>query len=554
MGSRRRKIDALQMRMILNNISTLCLIVDRTAPPAKGNVMPNRSLHAKQIDPAAGMKLAPPKRPRFHRTAIAMTLTVLLAGCAIPAKQSHPTLRDDVPLAGLQAPVRDGWPDAEWWRTYGDPQLDQLITIAMQHSPDLEEAHSRVVNAEQSVRVAAAQAGLNVNGSAQWERQRLSQNGIIGFLPKAFAIDPWYNQTDLGLQAQYTFDWWGKKRSSIEAALDQAHAAEAQHSAAALTLQNAVADTYFGWQGDQARLALSTELVSAQEKLTHIAELRVKQGVDLADTEQQAKAQLAAAREMHVDLQGSAEIRKVALASLLGIAPAELPALQPRPLPQVDSRIPTDARLDLIARRPDIAASRWQVEAALKQTDVARAQFFPDIGISSMVGLSSLDLGKLLDAGSRTFALTPALHLPIFEGGQLKANFGVSKAQLAAAVAQYNSTVISAAHDVATQALTAQQLAARRTEQSAQIVANERLLATAQARAYQGVRDAREGLNAAAQLLQQQDDAASLQAQAVSTDLALIKALGGGYHAAVEPVPGETSSSSTAPSPVNPPL
>ncbi|OOG49262.1 efflux transporter outer membrane subunit [Rhodanobacter sp. C01] len=484
----------------------------------------------------------------FHRTAIATALALLLAACAIPAKLNHPNLRDDVPLAGLQAPARAGWPDTDWWRAYGDPQLDQLIAIAMKQSPDLEQAHSRVVNAEQSVRLAAAQAGLNVNGNAQFERQRMSENGILSLLPSNIPIDPWYNQTDLGLQAKYTFDWWGKKRSSIEAALDQAHAAEAQRSAAALTIQNTVADTYFGWQGDQARLALSSQLVTAQEKLVRIAELRVAQGVDLTDTAQQARAQLAAAREMHVALQGSAAIRKVALASLLGIAPADLPALQPRPLPEVDSRIPANARLDLIARRPDIAASRWQVEAALKQTDVARAQFFPDIGISAMAGLSSLDMGKLLEAGSRTFALTPALHLPIFEGGQLKANYGVSKAQLAAAVAEYDSTVVSAARDVATQALTAQQIAARRKEQSAQITANERLLATAQARAHQGVRDAREGLAAAAQLLQQQDDAASLQAQAVSTDLALIKALGGGYQTT-----GEISNASpTSPSLSNP--
>ncbi|OOG57429.1 RND transporter [Rhodanobacter sp. C03] len=494
------------------------------------------------------MKKVLTKHFPFHHAAMAAALTVLMVGCAIPTRLSHPTLRDDVPLAGLQAPARDGWPDAEWWRAYGDPQLDQLIAIAMQHSPDLEQARSRVVNAEQSVRLAAAQAGLNVNGSAQFERQRLSENGIISLLPKTIGIDPWYNQSDLGLQAKYTFDWWGKKRSSIEAALDQAHAAEAQRSAAALTIQNAVADTYFGWQGDQARLALSTKLVSAQERFVRIAELRVTQGVDLADTAQQAKAQLAAAREMHVALQGSAAIRKVALASLLGIAPADLPALQTRPLPEVDSRIPANARLDLVARRPDIAASRWQVEAALKQTAVARAQFFPDIGISAMAGLSSIDLGKLLEAGSRTFALTPALHLPIFEGGQLKANYGVSKAQLAAAVAEYNSTVVNAAHDVATQALTAQQIAARRKEQSAQITANERLLATAQARAHQGVRDAREGIAASAQLLQQEDDAASLQAQAVSTDLALIKALGGGYHAT-----GEIGDASpTSPSPANP--
>jgi multidrug efflux system outer membrane protein len=479
------------------------------------------------------------KHLRFH--ACSLATAILLAGCALaPHKIDYPQLRDDVPLAGLEMPTRAGWPDSQWWRAYRDPQLDQLIGIAMKQSPDLEQAHSRVVNAEQSVRLAAAQAGLNINGSAQWQRQRISENGIVSLLPANVAIDPWYNQTDLGLKAQYTFDWWGKKRSSIEAALDQAHAAEAQRSAAALTIQNAVADTYFGWQGDEVRLALSAQLVAAQTRFLRIAQLRVHQGVDLADTAQKARAQLAASREMQAALEGSTRIRKVALASLLGIAPAQLPKLQVKPLPEVAGGVPPNARLDLIARRPDIAASRWQVEAALKQTDVARAQFFPDISVSALAGLSSIDMGKLFNPASRTFAFAPALHLPIFEGGQLKANYGVSKAQLAAAVAQYNSTVVSAARDVADQSLGAQQLAARRHEQAAQIAAGERLVATAKAREAQGVRDARESIVAAGELLQQRDAAATLHAQALSTDLALIKALGGGYQAA----PDTTSTSS----------
>jgi multidrug efflux system outer membrane protein len=232
---------------------------------------------------------------------------------------------------------------------------------------------------------------------------------------------------------------------------------------------------------------------------------------------------------MRVALEGSAKIRRVSLASLLGVAPEQLPELQPRPLPRVDEGIPANAALDLIARRPDIAASRWQVEAALRQTDAARAEFFPDFSISAMAGLSSIDLGKLFTAGSRTFSLAPALHLPIFNGGALKANYGVSKAQLDAAIAQYDSTVLGAAREVATQALGAQQIAARRVVQRTRVDAQRQLLANAQARAAQGVRDARESLVAKAQWLQQRDAAVQLQAQAVATDLALVKALGGGY-------------------------
>jgi multidrug efflux system outer membrane protein len=382
--------------------------------------------------------------------------------------------------------------------------------------------------------------GLSINGNAQFSRQRMSEHGLI---PSKFLGFTWYNQADLGVQLKYDFDWWGKKRASVEAALDQAHAAEAQRAAAALALQYAVASTYFGWQADQARLALVDQSLATQQKLVEIARLRVRQGVDLADTVEQAQAQRAALKQMRTAIDGSGKVRQAVLASLLGVAPAELAPLAARPLPVVAPGLPADARLDLIARRPDIAASRWQVEAALKQTDAARAQFFPDLSLTALAGLSSIDMGKLLTAGSRTFAVTPALHLPIFEGGALEANYGLSRAQLDSAVAQYRSTVLDAARDVATQALGAEQLAAQRQEQQAQLDADQRLLANANARLRQGVRDARESLAAELTLLQQRDAATQLHAQALVTDLALIKALGGGYRSETPSV------ASTSPSP-----
>jgi outer membrane protein, multidrug efflux system len=490
------------------------------------------------------MKEAPMKHVLLRgRTVLAAATLLALAACAsTPNKLGSPTLRDDVPLAGLQALTRPGWPAASWWRQYGDPQLDGLMDQAMQQSPDLALAQSRVQDADQSARLAAAQLGLSLNGNAQVSRTRMSDHGLI---PSKFLGFSWYNQADLGVQLQYDFDWWGKKRATVEAALDQAHAAEAQRSAAALAIQYAVADTYFGWQADQARLQLTDQLLAAQQQLVHIAELRVRQGVDLPDEAQKARAQLAAVREMRVALDGSAKIRRAALASLLGVAPAQLPPLEARPLPMVERGVPAQAGLDLIARRPDIAASRWQVEAALKQTDAARAEFFPDISITALAGLSSIDMDKLLTAGSRTFALTPALHLPIFNGGALEANYGLSKAQLGAAVAQYDSTVLTAAREVATQALGAEQIAARQHEQRAQLDADQQLLANAQARVHQGVRDVRESLGAQAELLQQRDAAAQLQAQALSTDLALIKALGGGYRVNAQAAASTESSPSS---------
>jgi multidrug efflux system outer membrane protein len=477
--------------------------------------------------------------PALLRPALlAVAVATLLAACHIPAKIDRPALRDDVPLAGLVTDQRPGWPAAEWWRAYGDPQLDTLMDMALRGAPDLAQAKTRVDSAQQNIRVAAAQAGLRIDGSAQFARQRMSEHGLI---PAQFLGFTWYNQADIGVQVSYDFDWWGKKRFTLESAIDSARAAEAERSASSLAIQAVVADTYFGWLADMSRVAIADRLVAVRERALRIAGLRVKQGVDVPDTAQQARAELAGARQQRVALQGSADIRRASLATLVGISPAQLPPLTPRALPDVGTGLPGNVGTDLMARRPDIAASRWQVEAALRQTDAARAQFFPDVSLSGMAGLSSIDMDKLFSASSRVFSLTPALHLPIFEGGALEANHGVSQAQLGAAVAQYNATVASAARDVATQALGAQQLAARRTQQADQIDAARTLLASAKARAARGVRDDRESLAGEASLAQQLDMDADLQGQALSTDVALIKSLGGGYRA--EPVTSPSTNS-----------
>lgn len=468
-------------------------------------------------------------------------LLAALAGCALaPAKLATPALRSEAPLAGIDTVTGGQWPATDWWRAYGDPQLDTLIDLARRQSPDLAQARARVDGADQAVRLAAAQAGLSINGSAQVSRQRLSENGLM---PPQLLGFTWYNQADLGVQFRYDFDWWGKKRAAIAGAVDQARAAEAQRSAAALTVENAVADTYFGWLADEARVALAAQGVAVQQRLLKIATLRVQHGVDMPDAEPEARARLAAAEQAQTALRSSARIRKLALAALVGTSPAQLPPLTARSLPAASGTLPADARIDLAARRPDIAASRWQVEAAVRQTDLARAQFYPDFSITALAGLSSTDQGtpamfgghgggelaNVFKPGSRVFGLTPALHLPIFEGGRLKAAYGVSRVQLDAAVAQYDAAVFHAAQEAGTQALAAQQLAQRRAQQQTRLAASEQLAANATARLAQGVRDARESLAAQAQVLQQKDQAVALHAQALTTDLALIKALGGGY-------------------------
>ena len=472
---------------------------------------------------------------------ITVLICALVAGCAIPPRPQPPDLSATAPLQGVAGKADAAWPARNWWTRYDDIQLDRLEHRALNGSPTLKVAHARFEQALRAVSVARAAGGPGVEGNVQLQRQRLSEHGLI---PSEFLGFNWYSQGDLGAQFRYDFDFWGTNGAEIAAALDEARVAAAERDSAASMLTAAVAQTYFGWQADQARLKLARDRLALAKRLLGIATIRVRQGIDEADSVHRAQAHVAANREQIAALDGAANIHRVALAALLGIAPADLPELETRPLPTTTAGPPANAGLDLVARRADVAASRWRVEAALRRVDIARNAFYPDLSISALVGLSSIDLGELLKPGSTVVAAGPALHLPIFESGRLHARYGVSRAQLDAAVADYNNTVADAAHDVATQAVTLQQASARLRQSDAQIKADTRLHASASARAARGLTDARPVLAAAMELDRQRDARAQLAAAAVSADIALTRALGGGYRSEqpfTHATPGATS-------------
>src|ERR1700722_2147783 len=226
-------------------------------------------------------------------SAAAMAIALICAGCAgLPPKQKPVQLPAAAPLDGFESAAGGNWPAREWWKRYQDPTLDQLIELAGANSPTLATARARYDSARQSVRIAGAASGARIDASADIDRQRLSDNGL--FPPELLGFN-WYNQADLGLQANYTFDWWGKQRDAVEAAVDQAHAAQADRSAAALTLASSIADTYFGWQSDEGRISLARERAVLVEQEGTIAAARVKADLDAADDTQRAELALAAA-------------------------------------------------------------------------------------------------------------------------------------------------------------------------------------------------------------------------------------------------------------------
>jgi multidrug efflux system outer membrane protein len=454
-----------------------------------------------------------------------------LVGCmSVPARNAPPSLRTAVPLGPLPAaagsPPGSPWPESAWWHRYHDATLDALMSRALASAPGLAGSEARIAAAQAQVHAAAAVAGARVDANASVARQRLSDNGLF---PPQFLGFHWYDEADLGLTAEYTFDWWGKQRAEVEAAIDQARAAEAEQAAADLALSVAVAQTYFGWQSDQARLALARDYVTATEQRRAVVQARLTADVAREDELDQVDIELAAAREQQAALESSAQLRTVALAALLGVAPTELPPMTAQALPVSATALPENLSLDLIARRSDIAAARARVEAASRGVEAARAGFLPDVSLKALLGLSSISLPRLLEIGSADPQVGAAVHLPLFDAGALRGRYEAAQAQLAAAVATYDDAVVTAAREVGTEALTLDDLAKRRIQRAEQVQLTATLRERAALREQQGLADARPQLLATAQWLSARDTLLQLDATAVNADIALIQALGGGF-------------------------
>ncbi len=460
-------------------------------------------------------------------------LALASAGCALrPPAIEDVSLRATAPLAITSPTASDSaagvWPSDEWWRRYDDATLDALLARALRDAPSLNTAAARLASARQSVRVTGAGLGVQVAAQGSFTRQRLSDNGL---LPPDFLGFHWYDQSDVGVTANYTFDWWGRQRAIIEASLDQARAAQAEGAAARLGLSAAITRAYFGWQADAGRLQIARERLSLLEKRARIVTRRTAAELESGDSVQLASQDVAAAREVVALLEGSQQLRVVTLAALLGESVDAMPPLQARALPPSAGALPANLTLDLIARRPDVQASRWRVEGARQQLSAVRAEYYPDVSLRALVGLSSIDIGRLLRADSAAPAFTAAVHLPLFDSGLLGARFGARQADVTAAIADYDEVVVAAARDVSDAATRLTQAAAQREQRLAQAAAAEQMVRSASARVRAGTTDLRPQLQAEIALLLERDAIAQLDYARVDADVSLQQALGGGYDA-----------------------
>jgi multidrug efflux system outer membrane protein len=472
------------------------------------------------------------------KTAPLLAMLLAMAGCAHVTPDLHPLTQRDIAGAELASGIklaREGWPQAQWWTAYHDEQLNALIKQALASGPTLEVAAAQIGTASSTLQRTAADVGVDISAYANANRQRYSGTGLF----PAPIGGTWFTAETLRLDARYNFDWWGKNRAQVAAAVGELTAGRAAYAQAEQALAAAVAQSYFRLQGAWARLANAEQLATAQTALAQDKAKRIARGLANADEQRGAELELNLIRKRQAELRADIGREREALRALVGADSSALADLKPQPLSATPHALPARLGIELLARRPDLQAARWKLEASLSRIDAAKAAFYPDVNLTGSIGLDTVKLENLLQAASRTLYVGPTLTLPLFDSRRLDAQLDSARAGRNERIAEYNQAVIDAVRDVAQDGVQLQGIEQQIAQQAEATGLARAQMASAQARLDHGLADRGSVLNAQLALLRQRDADLYLQQVQLLAEVALTNALGGGYH---EEVPLATAS------------
>lgn len=460
---------------------------------------------------------------RWSLSAVALLVLTACASSAgiAPSTPMIPSSQLGLPAqGGAVEPVQD-----TWWAAWGDAELSRLMAQALSAHPSLQVAQARLAKAGAAVAGETANEGPKLGLSADATRQHFSANSIYP-APLGGSIRTLGNAQ---LAGSWEIDFFGRHRAAIEAAVGSQRAAEADLAAARNVLTGQIAQTYVQLGRLLAQRAVAERALVQRERMLGLIRQRVSAGLDTQVELRQGEGALPDARLQREQLDEQVTMARHALAALAAVPLDSLAQFQPSLPDATRVALPSVVPADLLGRRADVTAARWRIEAATQSVQVAKAQFYPNVNLTVFAGLSSIGLGKLVEAGSRQYGVGPAIHLPIFDSGSLRANLTARTTDVDAAVAAYNGAVVEAVRETADQLSSLQSLARQRAEQSQAQAAAESAYDLAQQRYGAGLSGYLSLLNAESAVLAQRRQAVDLQARALSAQVGLIRAVGGGF-------------------------
>lgn len=382
----------------------------------------------------------------FRHAAIATSL-VLSACVTVPSvAPPHEFLADS--SLGLTAGVSAPKQVPDWWTTFGDAQLDRLMQEALSHNPNLAQAMARMRKAQAMAELTGSLLYPSVSYDAQEIHQRFSGTSVI---PPPFAGGTYWQGTQ-GLNLSWNLDFWDRQSSLLKQASSQSAAATLDVASARLALSGAVVQIYVDLYRNYALSDLAKRSVAQHQQILNITNRRVSAGLDTKTRLSEADGAISQAQVELRQLQAVIELDIHRLAELSGHGASDYSGIErPHLDPSIALPLPVELPTDLLGRRPDVLAARNRVDAASAGQAAAKSAFYPDINLAAFVATSAIGYSNLFKSASETYGIGPAIHLPIFDAGGLKARYRGATAEIDEAVNGYNAVVLQAVKQVSDQ-------------------------------------------------------------------------------------------------------
>ena len=471
---------------------------------------------------------------KFIKTLATATLLLATAGCAVGPNYKRPLV--EVPSNFRAEPASSSTPEAatttlgdeQWVEIFEDATLQRLDQEALQNNLDLRIAAQRVLEAQAQVGITRSQQLPSVNGGASYSALQIPSS-LAGKNSDGSSANSFFNGGGLSASAAWNLDFWGLYRRQTEAARAELLATKWAQRATRSALVEGVALAYFEMRSLDAQLEITQSTIKARkESLQLTLALEQHGAASLADVRQAEELQHVAQANLP-ELRLQISVQENMLSVLLGHNPGTIErglSVEKQPHPE---QIPVGIPSQLLERRPDIQQAEAKLIAGNARIGVAKAQFFPNISLTSFGGSVSSQLNSVFDAKNSYWYASTSLTQPIFSGGRIRNNYRLSVAQQQEMILAYRNTILNALKDVSNSLVAYQETRGRRVELAAQVDSAADAVRLARLRYSGGNTSYLEVLTTDTDLYSAQLLLAQAQQQEAFSVVQLYVALGGGW-------------------------
>lgn len=459
---------------------------------------------------------------------ILLISAVFMAGCAVGPNYKRPVIVPPAQFRGApDPPCATSLADTKWFDLFHDEQLSDLIKIALSQNYDIRIASARVLEARAQLGIRRSQIFPTVNGSASFTSSRQSSVGSITFIPKGTDLSSSFYQA--GFTLGWELDVWGRIRRLTEAARAQYLATEEARHAVVTTLISDVSANYFNLREADLELAIANQTLEDARNGLRLTTARLRGGAATGIDVRQAEQFLYTATSQIAATERQIEQSENLLSLLLARNPQAI--VRGKALTDLTAppEIPAGLPSALLERRPDIRQAEQYLIAANANIGAAKAQYFPQIDLTGLLGAQSRGLTSLFTGPARDWNFSPGITIPIFNAGRIRNGVRLTEAQKQEALASYEKSIQVAFREVSDSLVGYCRTAEQRAQQELFVKALRDSVRLANLRYRGGLDSYLPVLDADRNLFQGELELARLKRQELVSVVDLYKALGGGW-------------------------